>query len=306
MTMLPTAVDLSIVIVSFNTRELLSACLQSIFRETHSQTFSIEVIVVDNASTDGTQDLVEHHFSNVQLLKHEVNQGFSRANNAGVAKARGTYVLLLNSDTEVREGALESLYRSMVQKKAEIGSCQLLNPDNSIQPQGGYLPTLPRVAAWMLFIDDLPVIRTIVRPYHVEQLQFFTTDRKVGWLGGTALMVLRTLYLEMKGLDEEVFMYAEDVEFCWRAAQLDKKIWYFSEPKIVHIGHQSGSAMKARLGEIAGVIHLYKKHQSRWKVVVLRGLLVWGSFLRWFIFGIILSNAEKKHIYKTAIGVARQ
>lgn len=300
------SIDLSIIVVSFNTRELTEACLQSIFREVHKRTITTEVIVIDNASTDGSLELLQQHFPGVKLLAQTSNVGFAAANNLGVAHARGRYVLFLNSDTEVHEGALEELYTQAVAAGASIASCKLVNPDGSIQPQGGFLPTLTRVAWWMLFLDDVPPFSWMVRPYHMERTTFFENDRTLGWLGGTALLFEKASFLRLKGFDENVFMYAEDVELCLRARMQGLRVYYFSKPSIMHVGHGSGSTMKARLGEIAGLVYLYAKHYPGWRLSLLRRLLVAGSYLRWLVFGMILGDGERKQIYATAIGVARQ
>ena len=210
-------IDLSIVIVSFNTKTLLEACLKSVFRQAHEWDFRVEVVVVDNGSTDGSVELLYKHFPNVKLIVNQENLGFAAANNLGVAQASGIYVLLLNSDTELLEHALKLFYANMVQHRARISSCQLVNSDGSIQPQGGYLPSLFRIAAWMFFCDDVPILRSFIRAYHVERLRFFMRNRRMGWVGGTAMMVERATYALLGGLDEKIFMYAEDVEFCWRA-----------------------------------------------------------------------------------------
>ena len=148
---------LSIIIVSFNTRRLTLNCLVSIKKTTNFQ--DVEVIVVDNASTDGSPQAIKDQFPQVKLIANTNNTGFAKANNQGIKASRGEYVMLLNSDTLVKPEALIQLVEFMdTHPKVGIIAPQLLNPDGTIQPNGGFLPRLSNIIAWMLLIDDLPWI----------------------------------------------------------------------------------------------------------------------------------------------------
>ena len=157
-------IDLSIIIVSYNTKDLLKKCVDSVTEELGNSKITGEIIVADNASTDDSVKVAKG--LGVSVIQNRENLGFGGANNLGAKRARGRYLLFLNPDTEVKSGALTKMVRFMDENpEAGIASCRLVNPDGSFQPQGGYLPRLTTVAVWALFLDDLPIIREILPSY---------------------------------------------------------------------------------------------------------------------------------------------
>lgn len=276
--------ELSVIIVSYNTKELLEKCLESVRASSLDKT-AYEVIVVDNGSTDGSAKLA--------TIKNTDNKGYAAANNQGIKKARGEYILLLNSDTEITPTALEELIKFMdSHPRAGIASAQLLNPDGSIQPSGGCLPRLSNIALWMFFIDG----------YHIQNPSFYTTTREVGWVQGAALIMKKQVSL----LDENIFMYGEDVELCMRAHKDGWEIWHVAEAKVTHQAFQSsgGISSNALLGEYQGLIYLFKKHKPSWEVPILKLLLQAGALLRMLLFGTILRDTRKYAVYKKAFKLA--
>lgn len=270
--------DLSIIIINYKTKKITADCLESIKKSTDKITK--EVIVVDNGSDDGSIEYLTKKFPQYEVYSSGGNLGFARGNNFGVEKAKGKYVWLLNSDTILEKNTIDTLMKAVKTNNSLIASCCLLNPDKTIQPQGGHLPTLGKVALWMLFIDDLPIIKQLVKPYHQNLTNFFKSDQIVEWLAGTALLIKKDFYLKMSGLDKKIFMYAEDVDFCWRAKMKNIKINYFAKPQLVHLGQASGSSRGAILGEYKGLKYLYQKHQPYWQYLFLRLLLKVGALLR--------------------------
>jgi len=132
--------DLSIIIVNWNTKNLLKQCLESI--KDHTKKISYEIIVIDNASTDGSADMVETDFPEVILIKNKTNKGYGRANNQGLIRAQGKYVLFLNSDITVNDNCLDEMFDFM-EDNPEVGaaSCKLTNPDGSLQPSCRRFPS---------------------------------------------------------------------------------------------------------------------------------------------------------------------
>lgn len=296
--------DLSIIIVSHNTEKLTTQCLDSLLAS--NDTLEKEIIVVNNNSQDGTTATITENYPSVRLIQNDQNVGFARANNQAVEQASGAYILLLNSDTIVFPDTLVQFYTAVKRLNSTVASCMLLNPDKTIQAQGGSLPTLANLAMWMLFIDDIPFINQFVTPYQQRRKTFFESDRHMGWVGGTALMVDRKLYIQVGGLDESIFMYGEDVEFCLRMKQRGFTCDYFCKPKIIHLGQGSGTSANAIIGEYKGLMTLFKKHYSWMKLNIVKVLLIIGGLLRILVFGIMLRDESKKHIYKQAVAVARQ
>jgi GT2 family glycosyltransferase len=294
----------SIIIVSYNTKELLLNCLKSIFR--HDPKVEKEVIVVDNASTDGSPHAVKTLFPQVTVIENDQNLGFAAASNQGVHHASGAYVLLLNSDTKLKSDAISKLILNAQQQNASIATCQLQNSRGELQvPQGGALPNLTNIALWMLFIDDVPLVNRLVTPYQQNSKKYYLSSHPVGWVSGTALLVDRATYNRLGGLDQNLFMYGEDVEFCYRVHQAGLTIWYFAEPHLIHIQHASSSPVKALTGEYHGLLYLFTKHHPRWQLPLLRYFLATGAFLRLVLFGMIGGNESKKLAYQQAFDLAR-
>jgi len=294
--------DLSIIIVSYNTKKVFQDCLQSI--KNSQDKLKKEVIVVDNNSSDDSPTMVRKKFPDYKFIVNKSNLGFAKANNIAVQQAKGKYVWLLNSDTILKPDTIDKLLNLAKQHQSHIASCQLLNQDNTIQPQGGFLPKLfTNLAAWMFFIDDIPLIKYFLKPYQQRSLSFFKKDQHPGWLAGTALLIKRSLYQQLKGLDENIFMYGEDVEFCLRASQQNIKPDYFHQPKLVHLG-QASPGSQAIIGEYQGLKYIFKKHKPKYQYPLLRLLLKIGALLRIIIFAIILRDKQKKQTYEKAFKLA--
>ena len=293
--------DLSIIILNYKTKEITSDCLKSIQNSTDK--YKKEVIVVDNESADGSVEYLKKKFPSYNIFGSGRNGGFAFGNNVGVKKAKGKYVWLLNSDTILQVDTIEKLMDQATKKDSDIASCQLLNRDGSIQPQGGYLPTFCNLTAWMFFIDDIPLIKKLIRPYQQQTKSFYKKDQQPGWLGGTALLVKKKIYDQLKGLDDDIFMYGEDVDFCYRANKLGYTLNYFHSPKLTHLGQASGSSRGAVLGEFKGLRYIYKKHKPIWQMPILRLILKIGTALRVLLFGIILKDEQRKNIYKEAFSL---
>jgi GT2 family glycosyltransferase len=294
--------DLSIIVVNYKTKKITADCLRSIRAST--DTLKKEVIVVDNGSEDGSIEYLKKRFTWAKVYSSGGNLGFARGNNFGVTKAKGKYVWLLNSDTILSITTIQTLFDLALMNNSQIASCRLKNKDGSTQPQGGYLPRLSKLVAWMWFIDDLPILSKLINPYQQRNLEFYKADQHPGWLGGTALLIKRDLYQKMNGLDKKIFMYGEDVEFCLRASHLKIKLDYFHKPSLVHLGQASGSSRGAVLGEFKGLKYIYQKHYPTHKTLLLRFLLITGALLRIIIFGIILKDKLRKTIYEEALKLA--
>jgi len=293
---------LSIIIVSYNTKKVLQDCLQSI--KSSQDKLKKEIIIIDNNSTDGSQALVKKKFPDYRLIINKTNLGFAKANNIAAKQARGNYLWLLNSDTILKPDTIEKLLNLAKQHQSDIASCQLLNQDNTIQPQGGFLPKLfTNLTDWMFFIDDIPLVKYFLKPYQQRSLSFFKKDQHPGWLAGTALLIKRDLYQQLKGLDENIFMYGEDVEFCLRTNKQNIKLDYYHQPQLIHLG-QASPGSQSIIGEYQGLKYIFKKHQPAWQYPLLRLLLKIGALLRIIIFAIILRDKQKKQIYEKAFKLA--
>lgn len=237
----PTSIDLSVILVNYRTAGLLEDCLNSFFRETKNLT--TEIIVVDNDSGDDSRERILHAFPMVRWIQMEYNSGFARANNAGIRMASGRNILLLNTDTLIRENAIEKAY-ALFESDNEYVACgvQLLNPDGSHQISGAHAMTgglntllpLPYLGRLIRFLG----YQTGVRKPSIESV---AERQNVDWIIGAFLMV-RKVTLEKAGLlDEDFFMYSEEMEWCARLKKIGKLCLYGS-PRVIHLGGGSSKS----------------------------------------------------------------
>lgn len=300
---------ISVVIVNYNTKRLLKDCLDSIFKKTKG--IEAQVIVVDNASSDGSQEMVRKNFPKVTLIENKKNLGFATGNNIGIKKAKGEYILLLNSDTKLVEDSPTKTVNFMEKNpKIGISSCQLIGEDGEIQASGGFFPNLFLVFAWMFFIDDLPFAGKLIRSFHPHAPKFYIHDpwykkqHFQDWVTGAFFLVRKKVIDEIGFLDENIFMYVEEVEYCYRAKKEGWKVFYTPITKIIHLGGQSGTSKGAILGEYKGLKYFFAKHKPAWQISLLRGILKIGALLRIFLFGIIKGSPEARRIYAEAFRIS--
>lgn len=225
-----TGVDLSVIVVTYNSRELTLACVASVLAEQERSRARIELVVVDNASTDGTVGALREAAPAALVLLQPANLGFAGGNNVGLAAAAGRYLMLLNSDTEVCAGALDTLLTFM-ETHPEAGACgpMLLNPDGSLQPTGRDLPTLGS-----LLLDMTRLYRLWRRDLYAQRGRDYGEVAAVGELGAAALVMRRSVYAQVGGLDTRFFFYYEDVDWCKRIGDAGFRIYYVPGAQVVH------------------------------------------------------------------------
>ncbi|MBU0979054.1 MAG: glycosyltransferase family 2 protein [Patescibacteria group bacterium] len=321
---------LSVVIVSYNTATLTKQCLLSVIKEvtnSHLLKHKTEIIVVDNASTDDSViaigSLISHpqtrvtHNAPSQPKKHKfiqnpTNLGFARANNQALAGARGEYFLLLNSDTLVKPGSLEKLVQNMnwAQSHSRIGllAGNLLNKDGSVQHQGGALPNLWTLKTHMLLLTKLPILGRWLSSTQNQSALYQNTLSSPhgqlhvqGWVGGAALLIPKEVYQKIGPLDENIFMYGEDTEYCLRAKRAGFLSAIDQSAPITHLGFASSSSSQALIGEMTGLLYIFKKHAPCWQLPLVYRLLIIGCYIRIALFGLIGLDKNKAQTYKRAI-----
>jgi len=283
--------DLSIIIVNHNTHTLLAGCLSSIYKTLKNVDFSFEVIVVDNASTDRSVDLVKRDFPKGILVRNKTNEGFGKANNSGIRKSTGDYVLLLNSDTEVTNGAIQSLLMfSQTHAHSFVGP-KLLNTDGSDQTSCGPFFSLPVVFA-VLFLkgDVLGVTR-----WSPNRIQ------KVDWVSGACLMAQKKSFEDGLRFDEDIFMYMDEIDLLYRAKRKGYDTYFCPEARVIHVG--SGSSKDKRKAPIINIYKglqlFYEKHYPRWHMAALKGMLQCKALLG-ILMGIMTGRKELKNTYEEA------
>jgi len=272
-------VDLSVVIVSWNVRDLLRRCLASLERPA---TISQEVIVVDNASTDGSVETLSPEFPGVRFIANVENRGFPAANNQGIRVAQGRYVLLLNPDTEVLGDALETLvaYADAHPDVGVIGP-QLLNSDGSVQSSRRRFPTLATAFFESTWLQPYAP-RWVLRRYYVLDHKDDETV-EVDWVKGAALMARRTAIEQIGLLDEGFFMYPQELDGCGRFREAGWRVVYLPAARIVHHeGKSSEQVWPARhIHFQTSKIRYFRKYAGRPIAEVLRMFILANYAWQW-------------------------
>jgi len=263
-------IDVSIVIVSFNTRDMLRECLLSIAGAGSALQF--QVIVVDNASTDGSPTMVEQEFPESVLIRSEVNLGFGPANNLAFQSALGRYVVLLNSDAFLSVGSLERSVAHMdANPKAGIGGGRLIGTDGTLQPSARMFPTV---------LNDLFVLSGLAARFPRSRF-FGRFDRtwaddgepsEVDWVPGAFSIIRATALADVGHFDPRFFLYYEEVDLCRRMKHKGYSVWYWPDVSVVHIGGESSrqvlsleiskAGAQLTLWRMRSMLLYYRKHHG--------------------------------------------
>lgn len=233
--------ELSIVIVNYNTKELLRNCLNSIYKA-HRPQKGLEVIVVDNGSKDDSVKMVEKEFEDVILVKNKKNLGFAAANNLGVKKASGVYLLFLNSDTVLKRYSLVKPLK-FIKNHPKVGAITikliLASGEIDIDNHRGY-PTPWSAFCHFFGLSKIFPKSTLFNSYHLG-LQKFNRVHTIPVAAGSYLIVKTKLFLELGGWDESFYFYGEDIDLCYRINQSGHKIIYYPLVSAIHLkGATSG------------------------------------------------------------------
>lgn len=269
-------IDLSIIIVSWNVRDLLRRCVQSINSQTaDGRPPTAETIVVDNASCDGTVEMLRAEFPNVRVIANSENAGFTRANNQALAIAQGRYLFLLNPDTELRAGTLQTLYDyAETNPRVGIIGPQLFYGDGSMQSSRRRFPTLATAFLEATLLQQwFPRHRVLTRFYMLDTRDDAT--QPVDWINGAAMFVRRAVYEQIGGLDEQFFMYSEELDWCYRAKQAGWEIYYLPTAQVTHYeGKSSEQAVAARdIHFNTSKIRFFRKYRGAFIAEILRAFL---------------------------------
>jgi hypothetical protein len=243
---------LSVVIICWNDLRVTRDCLRSIHEGTHSTEF--EVIVSDNGSVDDSVEFVRKHYPQARIMENNQNLGFARGNNAGIRAAQGDYVLILNPDTIIHDGALDKLVQ-FADRHPEAGAfgCRVQNPDGTYQPSARLFPTLRRY--WMAALG----LSRISSRFIFEQYPGWRGDseRPIDWQSGCCVMFRGDLLKNLGGFDEQFFYHFEEVDLCRRVWDAGRAILFTPEAVITHLGGQSVGRFPVRF-EI-------EKHRNKYR-----------------------------------------
>lgn len=293
-------IDLSIIIVSFNTKDITKNCLDSINRSLWKSKIKYEIIVVDNNSHDGSKEMLEEYAKNKNnktvYLQTNENLGFGKGNNFALKYAQGKYLLLLNSDTIILNRAIEKLFYFYQQneKKVHFLGGKLLNKDLTPQPSACHFFSLPVVFASLFLKGDY------------WGLTRFSPNKfkKVDWVSGAYILTKKSYYQKLGGFDKNIFMYMEEVDLLYRARKKGLNTYFYNESQIIHLGSASSAGKTFPILQVyRGFLFFYKKHYSKIHLFFLRLILKTKAIVAYLI-GKIKKNQYLTETYAKAFEIA--
>ena len=286
--------DISIIIVNYNGGEKINDAIHSVLAT--SEKTEVEVIVVDNASTDGSPEaIIKTFWGRITLVEMGRNAGFAAANNVGLAKASGTYILFLNPDTIVLNGALQTLMDYM-ETHPEAGACGGNLYTRDMQPQFSYWMLFPGVKMeWSGLFSDV----SLRWKHHGSHEHNYTENpKRVAYIMGADLMVRRDVIAQVGKMDEDFFLFYEETELCYRIHKAGYEIVNIPQARIIHLEGQTIDKMNIRREQMMRSRAIYlRKCCAPWERILANAILAISSSFRslWFA---ITGNKEKKQFWK--------
>ncbi len=274
--------DLSIIILNYNTKDLILECISSI-RQQYKDQFDnekFEIIVVDNNSTDESLSFLrKFRFNGFNLIETKENLGFSNGCNLGAKNAKGEYLLFLNSDTQIKDQGFLKMFNFLKDKeKIGILGGKLKNADGSSQLSGGKFYNIPNLLLMLLGMEKFASLRQ--SPNKIQ---------KIDWVSGACLMVKKSVFEKIGGFEKNIFMYMEDMELCFKAKKRGLDTYFYPEIMLYHKELGSSNRSFAILNIYKGIILFYKKHMPKWQFFLAKTLLYLKSIML-FGFGKLTGN----------------
>ena len=274
-------IDLSISIVNHNNKECLKGCLDSLY--SHDPGISLEVIVVDNGSSDGSVESVKQSFPLVNVIENSENKGFVRANNQGIRASRGQCVLSLNNDTIIGNGTLGGLVRFM-EEHPDVGACgpKVLNLDGSLQYQ--CRRSFPTISSSLSYFLKLHKVFPGSKRFGQYLMTHLNSDEagEVDSVSGCCLLVRKEVIEKVGILDENYIMYGDDLDWCYRIKQAGWKVYFVPDFQITHLGGQSSQSLhrKCILLFYRAMVIFYRKHYAIKHSFIINYLVYAGIWLK--------------------------
>lgn len=296
--------DLSVIILSYNTKDITRRCLQKVeLAKAYCEKklgSNIKIIVLDNASEDGSASMIKQDYPNVKLIVSKENTGFSKGNNIAIKKTNTPFVLLLNSDVYVQE---DSLYKTVAYFRVNL-NCDVLGTrlnysDGRLQPSAGNLPYPVNIITWILGLKSV----LFVPAFHPVKKSYFSKAHRVGWIMGAFFAFRRKVFEKTSGFDENLFMHMDEIEWCKRIKKIGFKIWYVPQVEAIHLhGASTKFDLSASfLNELKGIKYYLKKHYSLLYYPT-KLFLILGLILRIIAFS-ILKKKERARVYWKGLGI---
>jgi len=286
-------IEVSVIIVTYQSENDILPCLKSVYEQTIDVEF--EIIVIDNASTDNTLNVIKKDFSDIILFQNKSNLGFSIGNNRAVSKSRGKYLFFINPDTILVDNCINellSIYKS--ENNVGIVGPEIRNSDGSLQLSTGYLPSIYTTlyelfGLYLIFPNSYFGYRIIPEKSKETML--------VGWVSGACFLVSKEYYEEIDGFDKNYFMYMEDVDLCRRMQLLKKSIVYTKSTEVVHLKAQSSNQNRhhSSISSYYSKLYYHKKFDGHIAYYLLIPFLYIASVIK--LFGLIIFMERKDKIY---------
>ncbi|MBL0356225.1 MAG: glycosyltransferase family 2 protein [Chitinophagaceae bacterium] len=285
-------IDVSVIIVNFNTCQLTSDCIKSVLEKTKD--INIEIIVVDNASSDGSVPTIKKMFPGVTVIESHENIGFGKANNLGATSAKGTYLFLLNSDTLLLNNAIGYLAKCMQQDKDNrIGICGGNLFTKELQPNHSYASYYPTLLNIFLYRSRL------LKAFNkTDTFNLLDESKEVSIIIGADLFIRKKLFDELGGFDPYFFMYVEDGELNFRVRKAGFKIVSVPAAKIIHYQGKSSTTANKLIMEVSSYIYYFRKHHNQATVAVYKLVEL---FFAVFKFTFFIFNRGKRAAYGSLI-----
>lgn len=292
----------SVIIVSYNTRDLTVKAINSVYASVGIPQKDIEVIVVDNNSSDDTVSYLKKNLTQVKVIANKKNAGFGAGNNQGAHLATGKYLLLLNTDAFLDSGTLADLV-GILDKRSDLVAVgpKYRYADGSFQQSAGFFPSLWSVIGWMWWLDKLPLIKYLIAsPYHLYDPKCYLQSRQLDWLMGACVLLRKDDFQKVSGFDEQIFMYGEEVELFIRLRQkTGKNAYYTNSSSITHLGSVSTKKDNASrlVYELKSIEYIYTKHYPH-LLWFIRFILYTGVTMRIALFSLIPGRRDSVLEYK--------
>ncbi|MFQ5964744.1 MAG: glycosyltransferase family 2 protein [Candidatus Scalinduaceae bacterium] len=286
-------VDISFIIVNWNTRDMLNNCLSSIYKTVNDIDF--EIFVVDNNSTDGSQEATRKHFPEVNLIENKTNTGFAHANNQALQMIQGKFAVLLNSDTILQEGAIKTLLSFMRDSpEAGIAGAQLINDDGSRQNSIDNFPSLGTE------ICNKSLLRLFFPKKYPSKRKSYHNPIEVDSVIGACIMVRKEAMDEVGALDEDYFFFLEETDWCLRMHTKGRKVYHVPDARVIHAsGHSKKMApWESQIEYYRSLYVFFRKNRSFVSYLILRVIKPFKIFLNLVlnIFGNLITFFQSKRL----------
>ncbi len=293
--------DLSIIIISYNTSAITKTCLDTLVQSLSHSDLRVEILVIDNGSADNSLEMLQGYKKNIRnknielnVIESKENLGFVKANNLGAKKAKAKTLLLLNSDIEILDNAIEKLYFFYQNQDVfQFVGAKLFNKDMSPQASAGPEYTLFNMFLFLFLQGDRFGI-TRNSPNHLTE---------VAWVSGAAFMTTKEYFNELHGFDEGIFMYMEEIDLFYRARKHHYKIGFYPDSHLIHLGSASSKGRTQPILQVyKGYLYYYKKHFSQRELMILKNMLKLKARISIFI-GYVLKflnrTSRSEYLIKT-------